>query len=76
MWPVASSERKVNRRSRLDQSVRWNGNEATFLKYEHTIEGRTDQNGMGYMNRPKFVKTYRKQGWDEAKFLATSISTE
>ena len=40
------------------------------------IEGWMDQNGMGYMNRPKFVKTYRKHGWDEAKYLAIAVSTE
>jgi hypothetical protein len=31
-----------------------------------------DQNGMGYMNRPDFVKIYKKAG----KYLAAVVSTE
>ncbi len=73
---AASSDRKVIRRSRLDQSVKWKGNDSNFPAYEHTIEGWMDQNGMGYMNRPEFVKAYRQYGWKEARFIAISISTE
>jgi hypothetical protein len=49
---AASSNRRINRRSKLDQGVKWNGTDMTFPRYEHTIEGWMDQNGMGYMNRP------------------------
>lgn len=53
------------------------GRRSNFPTYEHTIEGWMDQNGMGYMNRPEFVKAYRKHGWDEqARFLVVLISTE
>jgi Reverse transcriptase (RNA-dependent DNA polymerase) len=73
---AASSERRINRRSKLDQSVKWNGTDVTFPNYEHVIEGWMDQNGMGYMNRPEFVKVYKDDGWDEAKYLAIAVSTE
>jgi hypothetical protein len=57
---AASSDRKIVRRSRLDQGVKWKGLDSNFPTYEHTIEGWMDQNGMGYMNRPEFVKAYKK----------------
>ncbi len=73
---AASSDRRINRRSKLDQGVKWNGTDTTFPRYEHTIEGWMDQNGMGYMNRPDFVKIYKEAGWAEAKYLAAVVSTE
>jgi hypothetical protein len=73
---AASSDRRINRRSKLDQGVKWNGTDTTFPRYEHTIEGWMDQNGMGYMNRPDFIKIYKEEGWAEAKYLASVVSTE
>jgi hypothetical protein len=64
------------KRTKLSESVKWNGDDRTFSRYEDNIVSWTLQIGMGYLMRPDFLDAYRKYQWIGAQHYARHIVTE
>ena len=71
----ASQAQQPTKRTKLPDTVTWNGYDRTFNKYEDNIVSWALQIGMGYLMRPDFLEAYRKYQWPGAQYHARHITT-
>jgi hypothetical protein len=69
-----SPARTYPKRHPLPSTVKWNGEDRTFTKFDTAISAWLLSASMGYIDHPDFIQAYRDGGWNYAQHLATDIS--
>ena len=69
-----SPTRTYPKRHPLPSTVKWNGEDRTFTKFDTAISAWLLSAGMGYIDHPDFIQAYRDGGWNYAQYLSRDIS--